>query len=343
MRDVAALAGVSSSTVSFVVNGREDQRIADGTRQRVLAAVAELHYRPNQTARAFRMGRTHTIGMLTDEIASSPFAGRLILGAQETAWRGDSVLFLVNTGQPGSFNPTAVDSLLDRRVDGLIFAAVSADKVALPPVPAYVPTVLVNCFTDVKQQRATIMPRDVYGGQLAAQALLDAGHRRIVFLAGHYTAWATRMRVRGFQRALRLAGLPFDRDMVIYSGYEPHCGYDGLKQIMARRRRPSGLVCANDRVAMGVLFAAHELGIAVPQDLSLVGYDDQEDLADKVYPALTTVTLPHFDLGVAGVKALTAIRQRQPLTRHHWVEGRLVMRDSVAPFSSSKRAAKTSA
>lgn len=329
MRDVAALAGVSQSTVSFVVNGRSDMRIADDTRDRVQAAVRELGFRPNFTARAFRTGRTHTIGMMTDQIASSPFAGRIALGAQEAAWRRGSVLLMINSGKERIFDPAAVESLLDRNVDGLIFATLSPERIDIPVTRELVPTVLLNCYAAPAEHKPAILPREVHGGYLAARTVLDAGHRAIVYLAGDYPSWATRLRVRGFKLALREANVPFSEKMVVYGAYDPQFGFEGLRAVMKRRSRPTAILCANDRVALGAFFAAHELGIEIPTDLSVVGYDDQEDLADGVHPGLTTVSLPHFDMGFAAVDAITAARGGTSLAARQWFEGSLIERESV--------------
>lgn len=331
MRDVAARAGVSQSTVSFVLNDRREMRIAEDTRRRVLDAVAELGFRPDHNARALRTRRTHTLGMLTDEIASSPFAGRVVLGSQEVAWAHGRLLLLINTEADSEFETAAAEALLDRRVDGLIYAAQSARPVIVPDRARRVPTVLVNCYPAAPIRLPAIVPGEVHGGYLAARTVLDAGHRKIAFLAGDYPSWATRMRTRGLRRALRGAGVRITDDMVIYGDYLPSSGYDRIKQVMARprRRRPTAVLCANDRVAMGVLFGLHELGLQVPDEVSVVGYDDQEFLADSVHPPLTTISLPHYEMGAEGVRSLLKLLDGEPVPPRRWLRGQLIMRASV--------------
>jgi LacI family transcriptional regulator len=331
MRDVAARAGVSQSTVSFVLNDRREMRIAEETRQRVLAAVAELGFRPDHNARALRTRRTHTFGMLTDEIASSPFAGRVVLGSQEVAWAHGRLLLMINTEADIDFETAAAEALLDRRVDGLLCAAQSARPVVVPERARRVPAVLVNCYPAAPARIPAIVPGEVHGGYLATRAVLDAGHRKIAFLAGDYPSWATRMRARGMRRALRGARLGFTEDMVIYGDYLPSSGYDRIKQVMARpkRRRPTAVLCANDRVAMGVLFGLHELGLRVPDDISVVGYDNQEFLADSVHPPLTTISLPHYEMGAEGVRALLKLLEGESVPSRRWLRGQLIVRASV--------------
>jgi LacI family transcriptional regulator len=269
--------------------------------------------------------------MLTDLIASSPFAGRVVLGSQQAAWAHNRLLLLINTEGNTEFEAAAADVLLDRRVEGLIYAAQSAERVTVPERARTVPMVLVNCYAAGPHRLPAIVPNEVHGGCLAARVVLDAGHRNIVLLAGDYPSWATRMRIRGMRRALRETGVAFRDDMVVYGDYLPSSGYDRIKQVMSRpqRRRPTAVLCANDRVAMGVLFGLRELAMRVPEDVSVVGYDDQEYLADAVHPALTTVSLPHYEMGVEGVQSIFKLIDGGSLPPRRWLDGRVVMRDSV--------------
>lgn len=331
MQDVAKLAGVSQSTVSFVVNGRTDRRIPDDTRDRVLRAVDELGFRIDQHARGLRMGRTQTIGVLTDYIASSPFAGRIVVGAQELAWQHGRLLLLINTAGQAEFEVSAADALIDRRVDGLLYAALSPRQVEVPPRTAGVPTVLVNCFAAPSARIPAIVPREVTGGFLSAQPVLQAGHRRIAYLSAQHTDWAQELRLRGFRRALRTAGVTFDPAMLVEGTYHASSGYDGVKALMNRTQRPTAVVCANDRVAMGALFGLHDMGLRVPEDVSLVGYDNDEYVADATSPGLTTVALPHYEMGAAGVRTLFTVIDGGSTPLRQGVPGWLVRRGSVAP------------
>ena len=333
MRDVARAAGVSQTAVSFVLNDRSDARIGKEARARILAAVEDLGFRPDLTGRQLRLQRTQTVGLVTDGIASSPFAGQIVHAAHDVAWASGRLLFLVNTMGDIDVEARAVRGLLDRRVDGLIYAATYAREVEVLPEAAKVPAVLVNCFPrHGSAQLPAVVPAERHGGGLAAQCLIDAGHRNIVCLAGEERLWATRERVKAFRDRMRAAGLHVDGTSVIYGEYTIDSGYErALAVLSAREERPSALLCGNDRIALGALLAAQTLGLHVPRDLSLIGYDDQEELADRVRPALTTVSLPHYRMGELGTLALLELIDGNPVRARQDVRGELIERDSVAP------------
>jgi LacI family transcriptional regulator len=331
MRDVAALAGVSQSTVSFVVNDRRDMRIPDETRAKVQRAIEELGFRPNLAARGLRLQRTHTIGFITDEIASSPFAGQTVLGAQDAAWKNGRLLILVNTGGDPEVEATAVDALLDRQVDGLIYAAMSVREIQPPLKMADVPSVLVNCFAARSPEFPVVLPRDARGGSLATQAALDAGHRRIVYLSGPKAHWATQQRSRGFRDVLRRAGVEVTSSSILEGDFHIESGYRRAREAIERSPMPTALICGNDRMALGAMYALQEAGLRVPEDVSVVGYDDQEELAGQAHPPLTTVTLPHYEMGRLGVESLLALAGGASVPRRQQVGGRLIVRDSLGP------------
>ncbi len=332
MRDVARAAGVSPTSVSFVLNGRRDARIAAHTRERIMAAADELGFRPNLTARQLRLQQTHTIGMLTDGIASSPFAGPIVRAVHDVAWTGRRLVFVVNTDGNPEVEKTAVLELLDRRADGLIFATVFAREVVVPPEMSAAPAVLINCFPHPDStQLPAIVPAERYGGALAAQCLIDAGHRDIHYLAGDEQVWATQERTTAFRERMTLAGAPVDSGTISYGDYTIDSGYDRAITLLRGEDRPTALLCGNDRIALGALLAGQSLGLDIPGDLSLVGYDDQEELADRIRPLLTTVGLPHYRLGELGMQTLLAIVEGSDVPPRQEVRGELVERSSVAP------------
>ena len=337
MKDVARVARVSPSAVSFVLNDRTDARIGKEARERILAAVEELGFRPDLTARHLRMQRTHTIGLITDEIASSPFAGQIVRAAQDVAWRTGRLVFVVNTGADVDVEATAVRELLDRRVDGLIYAANYLREVTVVPDMKAVPTVLVNCFpAEAAVQLPAVVPAEEHGGGLAAQCLIDAGHREMVYLAGEKHMCATRERTAAFRARMRAAGLQAGQRSVVFGEYTIDSGYERAMAVLDGKRRPTALLCGNDRIALGALLAAREHGLDVPGELSLVGYDDQEELADRVRPPLTTVSLPHYRMGELGVQTLLDLMEGAEAPARQQVEGDLVERGSVAAPPASR-------
>ncbi len=304
-RDVARLAGVSHTAVSFVFNGRAEGNLSPATQERIRQAAAQLGYRPDPVARGLRRRRTAVIGLVTDEIASSPFAGRLLRGAMETAWDREHLVLTVDSGGDRAKEDAAVAELLDRRVDGIIYAAMSLRRVRVPEGLHRTHSVLANCLPE-DDSLPSVIPAERAGGRTAARLLLEQGHRRVAMIGGQDDI-ASVERLRGFRDALRAEGITVPKEWVPRTGGEISSGHEGALRIFdgaSADRRPTGVFCYNDRVAAGVLHAATRLGIAVPGDLSVVGYDDQEHMAAYLTPPLTTVALPHRAMGEAATRLL---------------------------------------
>jgi LacI family transcriptional regulator len=296
MADVARLAHVSTTTVSFVVNDKPGEKISEPTRRRVLAAVDQLGYRPNRSAQNLRTRRSATIGFVIHEVADESALGPAISGAHDAAWRHGSRLIMVNTDRSPKVLNSAIEDLLDRQVDTIVVAVVGTRRITLPETVDRVPTILLNCFTAGTAQPC-VLPSEVAGGRAAAQLALDAGHTEISYLAGLPGVWATRARVRGYREALAAAGVDQGKQHLMFGTYRVDSGYNLTKQLMASGPLPTAIMCGNDRMAIGTLLALAEAGLRVPSDVSVIGYDDQIRLAAEVRPALTTVRLPYYDMG----------------------------------------------
>ncbi|MFF5142266.1 LacI family DNA-binding transcriptional regulator [Streptomyces sp. NPDC013157] len=334
--DVARLAGVSPATVSFVLNQTSGQTISDETRQRVLQAVDELGYRPNRAAQGLRQGRSATVGFVSHDVDFGEFAAAAIKGAHEACTRQGNLLLLVNTGGSNRRAQQLITDLLDRQVDALIFAAVGTRQVILPDAATRVPTILLNCFAPHDPVPA-IVPDEERGGREATQALLDLGHRDIAYLTGNPGQWATKARLRGFREALRGAGLDPREHTVLSGNYHADSGYDLVRTLLRRGPLPTAVMCGNDRMAVGALLGLLEAGIRVPEDVSVMGYDDQFQLAAEVRPALSTVRLPYDAMGRQAAEQLAHGRPAAP-TGRTLVHCPLVMRDSTAAPTARGRA-----
>jgi LacI family transcriptional regulator len=297
MADVARLAQVSVSTVSFVLNDRRTASVSSATRARVLDAVADLGYRPNQAARSLRGGRSGTIGFVTDEIAAEPFAGAVILGAHQEAWQQGSLLLVVDTARDRAQLRDAVTDLVARSVDALVLAVAGTRRLTVPDVLEDVPAVLLNGYAEADRV-PSILPDEVAGGRAAASMLLDAGHRRIAYLTGPADLWSTRSRLRGFREAVSRVGADLGDQVILRGNYRADSGYD-LTGALLRGRGPwpTAILCGNDRMALGAYLALAARGLRVPLDMSVVGYGDQADIATDVRPPLSTVRLPHHQMG----------------------------------------------
>lgn len=329
MADVGRLAGVSATTVSFVINARDSEAIRPETRQRVIAAVDELGYRPNRAAQGLRTRRTSTIGFMTDEVAVESFVGQIITGVHDVAWRQGSVLLVINTMRSRAVTRVALDNLIDRQVDCIIFAAAGTRRVTLPPSVGRAPTLLVNCYT-AKDSLPCLLPDEVGGGRSAARILIDAGHTNIAYLTGVPGAWATRARLRGYREELRGAHIDA-RDQIVAAGnYQADSGYQLTLELLTKRPRPTAILCGNDRMALGALMALREKGVDVPGEMSLVGYDDQDTLVTRVSPAITNVRLPFYDMGRWAAERMFG-RGVEGLAPRTYLPCVPVLRESVAP------------
>lgn len=303
-RDVAELAGVSRAAVSFVFSGRAAGNLSAGTQERIRKAAEQLGYRPDEAARSLRRQRSAVVGLLSDEIATSPFAGRMVLGAMEAAReRGHQLLLLESRLDPAA-EAEAVAELRARRVDGIVYAAMSMRRTAVPEGIDPARVVLANCLPLEAGSYASVVADERAGGRAAVEVLLEAGHREIAMLGGEVGSIAAADRAHGFRDGLRAAGITAREEWMLDAGWQIDQGYTAALHVLDGPCRPTGVVCANDRVAAGALLAAARLGIDVPAELSVVGYDDQDQMAAHLVPALTTVALPHHGMGAVAVRML---------------------------------------
>ncbi|WP_324668884.1 LacI family DNA-binding transcriptional regulator [Geochorda subterranea] len=308
--DVARLAGVSQTTVSFVLNGKPNVRISEETRARVWKAVEQLAYRPNAVAQGLRRGRSQLIGFVTDQVATTPFAGLIIKGAQDAAWAHKRILLLVNTDNRQEMEEAAVETMLGYQVEGIIYSSWYHRAVNPPACLRETAAILVNCYAE-DRSLPSVVPDEVQGGRLATEILLRKGHRRIGFLNKDLPIPAASGRLQGYRQALAAYGVPFDEELVVYmEGEEQERGYEGLRQLMALSNPPTAVFCFNDRTAMGVYAAARELGLRIPDDLAVMGFDNQEIIAAHLRPALSTVQLPHYQMGWWAVNYLLEAERR---------------------------------
>lgn len=328
MSDVATRAGVSRTTVSFVLNGRADAAIPEETRARIRAAIAELGYRPNAGARALAAKRSEWYGLIT-EIVTAPFAVDVIKGAQDRAWADGKFLLITAGDSDPAMEAAAFDKLLEQRAEGLLYATTWHRAVTLPPAAREVPVVLVNCF-DARGALPSVVPDEVAGGRTATRRLIGAGHRRIGFINLDAGIPAAVGRRRGYEQALREAGLPVGEGLIAPGHATADAGYAAARALLDRPDRPTALFCGNDRTAMGAYDAIKERGLRIPDDIAVIGFDNQELIAAYLRPGLTTVALPFELMGAKGVDMLGALTAGEPLdTTQVTVDCPLIERSSV--------------
>ncbi|HQJ35739.1 MAG TPA: LacI family DNA-binding transcriptional regulator [Rhodoglobus sp.] len=304
IRDVAKLAGVSVTTVSHVLNDTPQMRVAGETRARVRAAAKTLGYGPNRAARALRTNRSGLIGLLSEEIATTPHAGRIILGAQNAAREHDLTLVIVNAErESGDSHKDDVQTLIDRQVEAVLYATMYHRQVSLPVNLQGLPAVLIDS-TDRAGLVPAVVPDEVGGAVAAVTHLVEAGHRLIGFLNNDDDVPATHERLVGFRQVLGAHDIPVDESLIVQAPSETLPGYALAREVLSRPGRPTALFCYNDRMAMGAYRAATELGLDIPRHLSIVGFDNQELIAANLFPGLTTVALPHYEMGAWAIDTL---------------------------------------
>jgi LacI family transcriptional regulator len=224
-----------------------------------------------------------------------------LAGAADVAMEAGFLLLVVDTRSDASREGEVFEALRARQVDGLMFAAMGLIPFHAPGFMRTSPSILANCFEPDRAVTSVICD-EVGGGRSAAQILLDHGHRELVMLAGTADVVATQRRVEGFRSALAAAGVAAREP--VPTGWEIDKGFAAGLHVLDRPDRPTGVVCANDRVAIGVALAAGRLGLAIPLEVSIVGYDDDDNVAPCMAPPLTTVALPHDTIGREAMRRL---------------------------------------
>ena len=312
IHEIARHAGVGVGTVSRVLN--ESPNVSPATRELVLKVIAERGYRPKTAAKVLRTSKTHVIGFVTDEIATTPFAGNVIRGAQDAAWAQGKILLLVNTNRNPEILETAIDMLLDRQVEGMIYATMYHQSVQLPASIHTLPTVLVDCYAE-DRSLPSVVPDEVLGGYIATEQLLRKGHRRIGFINDIDLIPARFGRLEGYRQALTAYNLAVNEAFICDETPEPWGGYAGALALLKQPDPPTALFCFNDRMAMGAYEAIRELKLTIPADVAVIGFDNMEVIAGSLRPPLTTMALPHYEMGQWAVNYLieqAAAEEREP-------------------------------
>lgn len=315
MNDVARRAGVSQATVSYVLNGRTEVQITDETKLKIRQAVEELGYRPNAVARGLRSSRSKLIGFISDEIASTPHAGKIVLGAQRAAWEQGRLLLLVNTEGDPAMEEAAVQTMLEHQVDGIVYATMYHRRAQPPAALRQTPCILLDCYVE-DGSLPSVVPDEVQGGRTATEVLLDKGHRRIGFINIEDPLPAALGRLEGYRQALAARGVPFDSTLVRSVPTWAAGGYQGAMELMRLPDPPTALFCFSDYVAMGAYDALRKLGLSIPGDVAVMGFDNQEIIAAHLYPPLSTMALPHAHLGEWAVRFMLDQASATPPVQH---------------------------
>lgn len=296
MTDVAQLAGCSQSTVSIVLNDTPGIVIGKATREKVVAAAAELGYAIQRTSIA-SVRSPRQIAVIFDYIATSPEAVESIDGVREAAWPTAHLVGVFQTMNDTKMEKLTIEAALSPNVEAIIYATIMTREVRVPKelYDCGKPVVLLNCYSP-DRRFPSVLPGEVAGGHLATRTLAAAGHKRIAHITGEMWMDAAKSRLKGYRQALASAEIPYLRELVVKGDWSTSAGYERTMSLLNMSDPPTAIFCANDRTAIGAYEAVKELGLRIPEDISIVGYDDQE-VARHLNPPLTTLVLPHRDMG----------------------------------------------
>jgi LacI family transcriptional regulator len=321
--DVARLAGVSVSTVSKVINDRYG--VAPETYDKVMDVVAALGYESSLVASSLRRRSTNVIGILVPEF--EPFSTELLKGISSAA-EGTGYELLAYSGnlehnQVG-WERRSLSRLAGTLIDGAVIVAPTASV-----TDATIPVVAIDPHTG-RTGPSTIEADNVGGAKAATEHLIALGHRRIAHVRGRTDLVSARLREQGYRQALEAAGIPFDPQLVRVGGYRAAETTDAARELLSLPERPTAVFSANDLSAIRVLEVARELGLRVPEDLSVVGFDNVPEAANAE-PALTTVAQPLHRMGAEAVRLLLGLLSGLNTEEHLLLPARLVVRASTAP------------
>jgi len=334
IRDVAKAAKVSISTVSHVINGT--RYVSPDTRERVLQAIDTLNYKHNRLASSLRNRKTFTIGVLLPNSAN-PYFAEVLAGIEEATYAQNYNIILGNATDDPEREQTYLNVLLSRQVDGILLISTGAfeDSIALLAANN-TPVVMVDRSADLSGIDE-IFTDNQAGGRLATEYLLNLGHERIGCITGPSFLTPSAKRVQGHLDAYAAAHLPHNSDWIVTGDFQHSGGYDAACKLLALDPQPTAIFACNDLMAVGAISAVHQAGLHVPQDISVVGYDDIP-LASYATPRLTTVAQPAREIGHLAVKRLLQRLTNPDLPpRHEKLPIKLIERDSCAPVGGHSK------
>jgi len=329
--EVSKLAGVSLATVSRVINN--NTRVRDKTRQKVEDAMSELDYRPNSIAQSLASNRTNSIGIMVSELNGS-FFGQMMAGI-ESELRAAGKHVIITTGHSEEQREKdGIEFLKSRNCDALIVHVEGLSEAHMIELTqGDTPIFFMSRYIESIKENCISLDNEL-GGFIATQSMIEQGHRQIAYIAGPQLKHDALDRLAGHKRALATYNIPFEDDLFYEGDFIEKGGKAGLKQFIARNSTFTALVCANDEMASGAITYAREHGFSLPQDLSVIGFDNII-FSRHIYPKLTTIDNPVNEMGKMAAKlVLKNVYQQDKLLIQHSFEPTLIARDSIASLTS---------
>jgi LacI family transcriptional regulator len=331
IRDVAKAAGVSVTTVSHALSEAHSSRVNARTVEHIKTVAGDLGYAPNRMASGLRNQRSQILGLVSDEITTTPFAGAMIQGAQDAASEHGYLLMVVNSGLDNELERQEIRALQQHQVDGIVYARMFNQQVSVPGELNAAPTVVLDATPD-NPGLSSVVPDEFGAGESAAELLVTAGHRRIAMINNEDNIPAAHGRLEGFRTALARNGVQLPADFLVNAHPSTAGGREAALRLLSATELPTALFCFSDQMAMGAYQAAGHLGLKVPADISIVGVDNLELIADGLWPGLSTMALPHYEMGRwAVLKLLDELENPGAPRAQEKIACPLVERASVAP------------
>ncbi len=309
IKDIARFAGVSTTTVSKIINNK-DENISEATRKKVLGLMKEYNYVPNKIAQSLVTKKTKTIGLVIPDIRN-PFFPELARGAEDKAnEKGYNIIFC-NTDDDIEKEENYINMLVEKMVDGIIFTAASKRSYEFKTVEKFpVPIVLVDRDVEVEGIKGKVTVDTFVGGYEGTKHLLELGHEEIVFLSGPLKNNTSINRLKGYKKALENFNIEPKENNILEGEYKSEWGYEIVKRLLEKGKKFSGLFCANDLIAIGAIKALKERNLKVPEDVSVVGFDDIY-ISRLIDPDLTTIRQPNYEMGYQSVEMLIDILENK--------------------------------
>jgi LacI family transcriptional regulator len=343
IKDIAAKANVSTATVSYVLNGTRNVKLK--TRERVLRVIEEMNYKPNNAAQSLKRKRTNTIGVIAEDVTVFNVP-EIIDGINDCADRMDLHILLTNlrldkrigrqfehVDSYRQYADNAVSELLSKQVEGIVYIGVHPRDLTGFIDTCGKPIVYTYCYT---QNEISIQYDDEQASYEAMAYLVSQGHRRIGIISGAMDSIPSRRRLNGYYRVVTEHELPFDPQLIKLGNWEAESGFRLTLELLDLEERPTAILAMNDVMAVGVMRAAADRGLRIPDDLSVMGFDNRE-FSDYLIPRITTMDLPLHEIGYQAMEALALLIKGEQVEKKPMPSCRLIERDSVAIASAFTR------
>jgi LacI family transcriptional regulator len=331
IKDIARVAGVSVTTVSRALNGYSD--VNEKTRQKIIAVAKELNYSPNTLARSLVMNKSKTIGIIVSGINRESLKGNftfeVLSGVNEFTAKTDYDLILFSTNSTKQREKTYSQLCRERRVDGAIIQGIRTDDPYLKEVvESDIPCVLID-IPIASDTVGYVTTDNVLGAKRAVEHLIDLGHENIAMINGYEFAFVSKSRLEGYLEALKTASLPIKEEWIVNGQFEEKKAENLTLSLLQQYPEITAIFCASDIMALGAINAAKKLGLKVPEDLSVVGYDDII-LAAYLTPSLTTIAQDKFQMGYQAAELLINMLEGKTESHTRVLDTTLIVRESTA-------------